>query len=580
MRRIVDTGAESTTIQTLSSLYPVKIDSGLLHSLYKTTNLSGYQDKDPIEIKIPTWVYAVDPSTYLPIYSTGSPVELSSVANATNYLVFDNFSVGTSGQSFYGDFDRDILVSGADVTISNASPAVITSSDPHYLVPGQAVYLSTTGTLPAGLDVETEYYVYSVLSTTTLTLTDSVDGDPIDTTDDGSGDHYLYLETSNIRYAWSNTEEAPSSISTSTIGTTWIGLDLPTASYILDGVDSIGFSNKLFQRNLYSPANINSYMGYSPVNTTPNETIFTNKDYHYLNISSATVDTVDQVPTLFEGPSRRNTFTRSRSYINTLSSSHASGVEMSAVYEYLDENKILIDPAEGIVKSSIIAYVDEFTRKPRVDISGTVNYLTADNVDATLVTADRLRLTSTVDSSATSDGHAFQIGASSGLNIRIDNNEIEALDDGSGGNLNLNLAGGGTVVFGGLLDSNDTYNNEITTTRRAMWMSSAGVFGYASSSRTKKQDIVEANLDPAAILSIEPKLFRYIKAVEELGDAAPVELGMIAEDLHDAGLTHFVDYDDDGTIQGIHYSMYVTALQAVVRDQAARIAEIERRLGL
>jgi hypothetical protein len=111
-----------------------------------------------------------------------------------------------------------------------------------------------------------------------------------------------------------------------------------------------------------------------------------------------------------------------------------------------------------------------------------------------------------------------------------------------------------------------------------MWISSAGVFGYASSSRTKKQDIVEANLDPAAILSIEPKLFRYIKAVEEFGDDAPVELGMIAEDLHDAGLTHLVDYGDDGVIQGIHYSMYVTALQAVVRDQESKISGLTARL--
>jgi hypothetical protein len=159
----------------------------------------------------------------------------------------------------------------------------------------------------------------------------------------------------------------------------------------------------------------------------------------------------------------------------------------------------------------------------------------------------------------------------------MDGNELSAYNNESVANLNLN-PDGGTTVFGGLLDSNDTYSNDITTTRRAMWMSSAGVFGYASSSRTKKQDIVPANIDVNAVLSIEPKLFRYIQAVEDMGDDAPIEAGMIAEDLHDAGLTYFVDYGRDGTVQGIHYSNYVTALQVVVRDLASKLEEVTARL--
>jgi hypothetical protein len=193
------------------------------------------------------------------------------------------------------------------------------------------------------------------------------------------------------------------------------------------------------------------------------------------------------------------------------------------------------------------------------------------------VNSSRIRLSSTTDASASSTDHAFQIGESNTSNLRIDANEVSAFNNGSVATLFLNTDGG-TVQFGGLLDSNDTYANEITTTRRAMWMSSAGVFGYASSSRERKQDIAEAELDVEAILSIEPKFFRYIGAVEEFGDDAPVELGMIAEDLHDAGLTQIVDYGKNGKIEGIHYSMYVTALQAVVRHQATQISELAARL--
>jgi hypothetical protein len=206
--------------------------------------------------------------------------------------------------------------------------------------------------------------------------------------------------------------------------------------------------------------------------------------------------------------------------------------------------------------------------------------VTTGNVDQIIEgqkTFSRIRLSSTTDASASSTDHAFQIGESNTSNLRIDANEVSAFNNGSVATLYLNTDGG-TTVFGGLLDSNDTYDNNITTTRRAMWMSSGGVFGYASSSRKTKQDIVDANLNVESILSIEPKVFRYIDAVESLGEDAPLELGMIAEDLHDAGLTPLVDYGKDGSVQGIHYSMYVTALQAVVRHQATQISELAARL--
>jgi hypothetical protein len=200
------------------------------------------------------------------------------------------------------------------------------------------------------------------------------------------------------------------------------------------------------------------------------------------------------------------------------------------------------------------------------------------NLDPTkTLNAEKIRLSATADASTSSTDHAFQIGESNTSNLRMDANEISAYNNGAAANLNLSVDGG-TTVFGGLLDSNDTYENNITTTRRAMWISSAGVFGYASSSRETKQDISEADLNVESILSIEPKTFRYIDAVEIMGDEAPIELGMIAEDLHDAGLTHLVDYGKDGSIQGIHYSMYVTALQAVVRHQASQISDLISRV--
>jgi hypothetical protein len=183
-----------------------------------------------------------------------------------------------------------------------------------------------------------------------------------------------------------------------------------------------------------------------------------------------------------------------------------------------------------------------------------------------------VRIATGADSSNSSSGHAFQIGSSTGINLRIDNNEIIAVNNGSYGTLYLNQSGP--------IHSLWAYSNDITTTRHAMWISSAGQFGWASSSRRKKQDITSADIDIQAVLSIEPKVFRYIKEVERVGDEAPLEIGMIAEDLHDAGLNLFVDYGATGEQpEGIHYERYAVAIQAVVRHQAQQIQELQERLS-
>lgn len=69
----------------------------------------------------------------------------------------------------------------------------------------------------------------------------------------------------------------------------------------------------------------------------------------------------------------------------------------------------------------------------------------------------RLRLNTTGDVSLTSTRHAFQIGPTTGTNIRMDNNEIMAVTNGGAGNLNLQTNGGRLELFDqvdGILDLN------------------------------------------------------------------------------------------------------------------------------
>jgi hypothetical protein len=79
------------------------------------------------------------------------------------------------------------------------------------------------------------------------------------------------------------------------------------------------------------------------------------------------------------------------------------------------------------------------------------------------ITAASLRLTNTGDASITSTTHAFQVGATSGDNIIIDNNEIMARNNGAVDTLHLNNNGGNVYVGGTLQCSSGTSINEFST---------------------------------------------------------------------------------------------------------------------
>ena len=75
-------------------------------------------------------------------------------------------------------------------------------------------------------------------------------------------------------------------------------------------------------------------------------------------------------------------------------------------------------------------------------------YVVAGTVDAAVMAlfALQLRLTSTSDVSPSSTAHAFQIGPTSGQNLRMDANEIVSAVNGVAGNILMNPDGGNVQV--------------------------------------------------------------------------------------------------------------------------------------
>jgi len=74
-----------------------------------------------------------------------------------------------------------------DIAISTADPAVFTLVD-HGLQKGDRIRLETTGALPTGLSLLTDYYVvYNGITTSTFQVASNDEGTPLATTVDGSG---------------------------------------------------------------------------------------------------------------------------------------------------------------------------------------------------------------------------------------------------------------------------------------------------------------------------------------------------------------------------------------------------------
>ena len=151
--------------------------------------------------------------------------------------------------------------------------------------------------------------------------------------------------------------------------------------------------------------------------------------------------------------------------------------------------------------------------------------------------------------------------------------------------VNGNVSVGGAVGVSGTVTANTgmnsigVYNNLLTSGYRGMWVRTpTGEYGYVPSSRRFKRDEAPALLDPALVRRLQLVTFRYIAAVEEFGNDAAIEWGLIAEEVHDLGLFWLVDYDDEGLPFGLKLEKLALAILPVVQDDDRRITEVERRL--
>ena len=142
----------------------------------------------------------------------------------------------------------------------------------------------------------------------------------------------------------------------------------------------------------------------------------------------------------------------------------------------------------------------------------------------------------------------------------------------SGGDVtahSVRLGNNGTVY------SDYALNNPVTTGYFALYVNADGRFGRTPSALKYKQDIANFSPSEQAVFAIQLREFRLKQAVDEMGDQAPIEHGLIAEELAAIGLEWLVLYGPDGEPEGIAYEKVALALIPALQDHERRIAALE-----
>lgn len=108
----------------------------------------------------------------------------------------------------------------------------------------------------------------------------------------------------------------------------------------------------------------------------------------------------------------------------------------------------------------------------------------------------------------------------------------------------------------------NAYSNDLSSsTRRAQWVSSSGVMGYAPSVFALKSDVQVADIPIRTWLDQPVRAFRW--RAED--DSLKFDLGFIAEDLADAGLEQWLYRSTDGELEGVAYERLSLAHHEIVR---------------
>jgi hypothetical protein len=173
------------------------------------------------------------------------------------------------------------------------------------------------------------------------------------------------------------------------------------------------------------------------------------------------------------------------------------------------------------------------------------------------------------------------IGLGAGLNVTTGQKNLSVY--GGDGNVGNRLGGGSTgIVSIGTFDAErlrietaafraQLVYDQTTGSAANVFVASDGKMSRSTSSQRYKKNIQDAVHGLEKVLQLRSVTFNHINPDE----AGIVYGGLIAEEVHDLGLTEFVEYTWDGRPDSLRYGHMVSLLVKAVQELNARVVALE-----
>lgn len=197
------------------------------------------------------------------------------------------------------------------------------------------------------------------------------------------------------------------------------------------------------------------------------------------------------------------------------------------------------------------------------------------NYPVTSAPGDRAEVATTTSSGRAFLGLRSKEGGTSGGAINI-YSELDSTYPGrvriyGGGSMSLEIRENGIPYVPYVWDNTTTNPNNVRVDINGQ------LLRYSSARRFKIDEKV-LDEDPYKILALQPKDWYDKRDYEENGnntEGLRRVPGLVAEDVEDAGLGKFLEYEEDGQIAGLMYERLWTLLIPIVKEQQERIEALE-----
>ena len=150
----------------------------------------------------------------------------------------------------------------------------------------------------------------------------------------------------------------------------------------------------------------------------------------------------------------------------------------------------------------------------------------------------------------------------------VDNGAFTIRTTGISGTTRLKITSAGIFVVPGV------YNTTISSAAN-VFVGSSGILYRSTSSRRYKNSIENATHGLTELLALRPVTYKG----NNDDDGNTVFGGLIAEEVHDAGLTEFVQYNDDDEPDALAYGNMVSLCIKAIQEQQETIKKLEARIA-